>query len=515
MSAQFARILSPVPAVPAGHGGGEAPSAETGGLLAQAAAGPGLWEDLLGELRRAGLIAELLADGVITAAVAQAEHGHKLDRLLTAQVTAMCVIVGALFPDQGYDLVLARTFKMPGLPVKPGTVTPSGPALSRARALLGEQVMRRIFELDAARTDLDLGIGATWHGMETTGMDGTTIELFNNDELADTLGVPSGGTKPKIRIAAHVRTGSRRWIAAAIGGYCDGENTLADELESSFTPGILNLADRGFFSMDRWIRFSASGVHLAWRVKNGAKSVPFKTLKTLTDGSELVLLRESDSMLGKRRRDAGDKTLPRLPDTIARLVSFTVTARTARRARTTTIKVLTTLLDPGAFPAREIAALYAEKIAGRNRLLPPEENHQGHRPRAARTLRHPGPAGNLGAAADPQHDRYPRRPRRRAGRPGPGPDPVHRRAVTDTRPRRRRYLLPALRQAPRQRKRTRRPARQPDPRSASPPGPARPDLRQDSVPAAALAHRRGHIHDNDRPVESPASGVLTELTMPG
>ncbi|HZR52245.1 MAG TPA: hypothetical protein VFB06_22370 [Streptosporangiaceae bacterium] len=34
-----------------------------GGLLAQAAAGPGFWEDLLGELRRAGLIAELLADG--------------------------------------------------------------------------------------------------------------------------------------------------------------------------------------------------------------------------------------------------------------------------------------------------------------------------------------------------------------------------------------------------------------------------------------------------------------------
>jgi hypothetical protein len=53
---------------------------------------------------------------------------------------------------------------MPGVPVKPGTVTPSGPALSKARVLLGEQVMRRIFELDAARTDVTLGIGATWHG---------------------------------------------------------------------------------------------------------------------------------------------------------------------------------------------------------------------------------------------------------------------------------------------------------------------------------------------------------------
>jgi hypothetical protein len=361
LSGQFAMVLSPVPAVPAGQGGNEAAPVDAGGLLAQAAAGPGFWEDLLGELRREGLIARLLADGVIAGAAAQAEHGHKLDRALTAEVTAMAVIAGALFPDHGYDLVLARTFAMPGLPVKPGTLTPSGPALSRARVLLGEQVMRRIFEIDAARADADLGISAAWHEMETTAIDGTTIELFSNDELAGAFGVPTGGTKPKIRIAAHVRTASRRWIAAAIGGYLDGENTLADELEASFTNGILNLADRGFFSMDRWIRFSANGAHLAWRVKNGAKSVPFKTIKTLPDGSELVLLRESGSMLGKRRRDSGDKTLPRLPDTVARLVSFTVTARTARRARASVIKVLTTLLDPEQFPAIEIAALYTER----------------------------------------------------------------------------------------------------------------------------------------------------------
>jgi Transposase DDE domain/Insertion element 4 transposase N-terminal len=361
LSAQFAMVISPVSAVRAGQGEGDGPAGSAEGLLARAAAGPGFWEEWLGELRREGLIGELLADGVIAAAVAGAEHGHKLDRALTAEVTAMCVITGVLFPDQGYDMILARTFGMPGVPVKPGTVTPSGPALSKARVLLGEQVMRRVFELDAARSDVELGLGATWHGMETTGLDGTTIELFNDDELADAFGVPAGGTKPKIRIAAHARTGSRRWIAAAIGGYHDGENTLADELGESFTAGIINLADRGFFSMDRWIRFSARGAHLAWRVKNGPKSVPFKTIETLTDGSELVLLRESDSMLARRRRETKDKTLPRLPDTVARLVSFTVCARTARRVKTTTIKVLTTLLDPDAVPAREIAALYAER----------------------------------------------------------------------------------------------------------------------------------------------------------
>src|SRR5216684_1021191 len=327
-------------------------------LASRILSGPGLWLDWLEERDRHGLIEELLAERVIDEAVAAAPHGHQLDRALNAETTLICVLVGCLFPGEGYDANLRTAFGLPGLRLKPGTKVPTGPALSKARVLLGEQVMRRAFELDAARTDVELGIGATWHGMETTAFDGTTAELFNNDELAEAFGVPAGGTKPKARIVAHVRTGSRRWIGAAVGGYHDGENTLVDDLACTLREGMLNLADRGFFSMDRWIRFSATGAHLCWRVKNGAKSVPFKTLKTLPDGSELVLLHESNGMLTKRRRDAGDPAAPRLPDTTARLVQFTVTTRTrSSRVKTSVIRVLTTLPDHAAFPAAEIAAL--------------------------------------------------------------------------------------------------------------------------------------------------------------
>ena len=261
--------------------------------------------------------------------------------------------------------------------------------------------------------------------------------------------------------------------------------------------------------MDRWIRFAARGAHLVWRVKNGAKSVPFKTIKTLPDGSELVLLRESDSMLGKRRRDAGDKTLARLPDTVARLVSFTVTTRTARRVKTSVIKVLTTLLGHGEFPAPQIAALYAERwqveiaylhlkktVKGTGRVLRGRSVTLARQEAWALLLVH-----NMTATL---------RPRRRAGRPGPAPDPVHRRAIANPRTRHRRCLLPALQQAARQRKQPRRPAHRPGPRTASPPGPARADLGPDGLPAAELAHRRSHIHDNNRPVESPASGHTSQ-----
>ena len=95
--------------------------------------------------------------------------------------------------------------------------------------------------------------------------------------------------------------------------------------------------------MHRWIRFSGTGADLLWRVKNGAKSVPLKTLKVLKDDTELVLLRESAGMRGRRRKAAGDPALPLLPNSVARLVCFTVLTRTrSGRTRTAQIRLLAT-----------------------------------------------------------------------------------------------------------------------------------------------------------------------------
>ena len=162
-----------------------------------------------------------------------------------------------------------------------------------------------MFEADAARGDIPAGPDGTAFGLEVTQIDGTTLELFNDPLLAAEFGVPAAGAKPLLRLAGLLHSGTRRWRAAVIGRYLDGENALADQLQDAFGPGQLNLAGRGFFSMDRWIRFSGAGAHLLWRVKNGAKCVPFRTLKVLKDGSELVLLRESAGMRGRRRKAAG------------------------------------------------------------------------------------------------------------------------------------------------------------------------------------------------------------------
>ena len=352
-------VITPASIPPAPRGEEGSGAAE---MAARIASGPGFWTEWLAELDRRGLLEELLAEDVIVRALREAPSGHKYDRVLTAKMTVICVLAACLFPGAGYDTVLATAFGLPGLRRRPGAEIPSGSAFSQARKLLGEQVMQRLFELDAAVPDADLGIGLLWKGLEVTAIDGTTMELARNGVLEDEFGTPAVGARPLLRVTAHVRTATFRWIAAAAGGYHDGENALADQLEDSFRPGILNLADRGFFSMHRWIRFSGTGAHLAWRIKNGAKSVPLKTARTLPDGSELVMLRESDGMRTRRRKETGDPRAERLPDTAARLVTFTVTATTrSGRTKTTRMRVLTTLLDHQAYPAREIAVLYAER----------------------------------------------------------------------------------------------------------------------------------------------------------
>ena len=333
------------------------------GLAARVAAGPGLWEDedWLADLRRESLPESLLAGGTIAAAAA-AEHGHKQERALNAEATALCLVTGALFPVLGYDSALALVFSMPGLPVRPGTPVPTGPAYSKARARSGEAPARAMFEADAARDGIPAGPDGTAFGLEITQIDGTTLELFKDPLLAEQFGTPSPGAKPLLRLVGLLHSGTRRWKAAVIGRYLDGENALADGLQDAFGPGQLNLADRGFFSMDRWIRFSAAGAHLAWRIKNGARSVPLKTIRTLPDGSELVMLHESDGMRTRRRKEAGDPHAERLPDIMARLVTFTITTTTrSGRTKTTLMRVLTTLLDHQACPARDIAVLYAER----------------------------------------------------------------------------------------------------------------------------------------------------------
>jgi hypothetical protein len=194
LTTHFAMTV-PVPSTGAGN---DAAGGEENPLAVRVAAGSGAWEDeeWLADLRREPLLESLMADGPIAAA-ATAGHDHKLERALNAEVTALSLACGALFPVLGYDSTLALVFGLPGVPVRPGTPVPTGPAYSKARARSGEAPARAMFFHDAARDDIPAGQDGFAFGLELTQTDGTTLELFRDAELAEEFGTSSpGGEAP-------------------------------------------------------------------------------------------------------------------------------------------------------------------------------------------------------------------------------------------------------------------------------------------------------------------------------
>ena len=67
-------------------------------------------DEMAGGTGPAGLLEDLLAEDVIARALREAPAGHKYDRVLTAKMTVICVLVACLFSSAGYDSVLATAF---------------------------------------------------------------------------------------------------------------------------------------------------------------------------------------------------------------------------------------------------------------------------------------------------------------------------------------------------------------------------------------------------------------------
>lgn len=307
-------------------------------------------------------LAVVAGPAAVRAALTAAGHQDKSRGLLTGAVTTVLVVGLCLYCGEGAPSVIGRLWPLlrafnPVI-VLFGAVTAS--ALSQARARLPVAVMRALFE--AAAGAATTTTGSLMFGLVLTAVDGTVFDLAAAEAIRLRYATPSAGRYPQARVVTVVTCGTRRVLAAQLDSSAISEQRLWDRLVTCLQPGTLNLADRNFFSMDRWRVAAATGAHLAWRVKNGANCLPATVTETLPDRSQLVRLRESPGMLSRRRKTTGDAKTPRLADITARLVEFTVTV-TDQAGKTTTsrFRILTTLLDHQAYPAAAIAACYAER----------------------------------------------------------------------------------------------------------------------------------------------------------
>ena len=342
---------------------GSASSGREGSLREVVLAGPG---GGLGVSPAVGLgpLAVVATTAVVGAALAAAGYVERRRRVLTGAVTTVLVLGLCLFAGEGSASVLGRLWPLLGS-FNPAVVL-GGPvsavALSQARARLPVGVLRAVFEAAAGAGWAGLTPGLRVFGLVVTAVDGTVFDLAAADAVGGRFATPSGGRFPQARVVTLVVCGTRRVLAAVLDSCGVSEQRLWDRLVGQLQPGTLNLADRNFFSMDRWRTAAATGAQLAWRVKNGTSSLPATVIETLPDRSQLVRLRESDAMLAHRRKTSGHPTAPRLADIVARLVEFTVTVTDqAGQKSTSRFRVLTTLLAYDAYPAAAIAECYAQR----------------------------------------------------------------------------------------------------------------------------------------------------------
>lgn len=231
--------------------------------------------------------------------------------------------------------------------------------ISQARARIGSEPVKRLHDR-VVRPIAERGAkrqtkGAWYREWRVVSLDGSTLDVADTQENAAAFGRPGASrgqsAYPQIRFVSLVENGTHILFGSQMGGYRVGETTLGDEACTHLRAGMLELADRNFFSYEGWKKASATGAALVWRVK---KNLVLPCLKRFDDGSFLSKVYPST----KARRHDTDGIL-------VRVIEYTLPDVPEAEPL---YRLLTTILDPAAAPANELAALYHDRWEIENAL---------------------------------------------------------------------------------------------------------------------------------------------------
>jgi hypothetical protein len=188
--------------------------------------------------------------------------------------------------------------------------------------------------------------GAFYRRWRLAAIDGTTFDTPDTRANVMAFGRPRSGRGeltvgyPQIRMVGLVECGTHAVFAAATGPLRTSEHALAREVVGSLRPGMLALADRGFFGVDLWRHAAATGADLLWRVR---KDIVLPLIEQLPDGSYLTEIFDQRNMHHTR------------PGVRVRAIEYTLPGHDE------VYRLITTILDSDQAPAADLAALYAQR----------------------------------------------------------------------------------------------------------------------------------------------------------
>ena len=220
--------------------------------------------------------------------------------------------------------------------------------ISQARTRLGAAPLRRLYEQVVRPVATSTTRGAWYHQWRLVSLDGSCLDVADTEENDRVFGRPeaSRGASafPQLRFVALVENGTHVLFGTHLGRFADGETTLAHDVLTALRPGMLCLADRQFFGHALWQAAAANGADLLWRVKHNLR-LPREA--RLDDGSYLTTIYPTEK--DRRHRAEGVRV---------RVIEYRLEGVAGAEPL---YRLVTTILDPAAAPAAELAALYHER----------------------------------------------------------------------------------------------------------------------------------------------------------
>jgi transposase IS4-like protein/DDE family transposase len=289
-----------------------------------------------------------LVDGVI----AEAGRAERRHRLLPARVVVYYVLALALFSESSYEEVMRQLVE--GLAWESGWQqaweVPSKGSIFKARARLGPEPLELLFRAVARPLAAESTRGAFYRGLRLVSLDGTCLDVADTPQNDAAFGRPGSGRGqgvgafPQLRLVGLAECGTHAVYDAALGPYRGSEQALADRLWGSLEPGMLCLADRNFYSFERFQTARQTGAQLLWRVRS---DIGLPREQTLPDGSYMTSIHARKD---RRARRDGHR---------ARVVEYRLDDPAV--SEHDRYRLITTILEPDAAPASELAALYPQR----------------------------------------------------------------------------------------------------------------------------------------------------------
>jgi len=301
-----------------------------------------------------GVLTRVFPPGLVDEVVEAAGRREQRHRALPARVMAYFSIGMALYSEGSYEDVLSQLTD--GLSWVSGWqesyTPPSKSAIFQARARLGSGPVKALFEAVATPIGTSVMSGVWLAGRRLVAVDGFCLDVADtpaNDEFFGRPGVNKGerAAFPQARVVALAECGTHAIFAAEVGPYRQSESTLTQSLLSRVSPGMLVLADRGFFSYALWRNAIETGADLLWRIRTDPAGPKPVHVADLDDGSWLAHLRRSTPASARREEPM-----------LVRVIDYRIEDG---RENDATYRLFTTLLDPLEAPAEDLAAAYAQR----------------------------------------------------------------------------------------------------------------------------------------------------------